>query len=539
MKRIAFIVVALALAVVSGLGLFLYMRGQEQRAGNDIEALQRLDQDARITAVMDQLRASAGVGRIAIVNVSVVNPLVGVIAPAQTVIVDGETIEWVGPAAQAPALVGATVIDGGGRFLSPGLVDMHVHTEHMSQHVLRLAAGVTSVRDMDGFPWLLRTRDAIDSGAMIGAATYVAGTIIADQPLFGYAVVVDTPEAARQVVRNQAACGYSFIKIHNSLTEPLFDAVADEAHRLDLDLVGHVPHDITLRHAVQSGHMRTLEHLKGFLIDQTLLPSDEPYAPALEGAEVWIAPTLYARQDRAHGNEARQLAADPRQRYNPRARREEWLASVPAEGSEAAMLHDRLIETQAIIMARLLPLNPRWLVGTDAAGYMFNIAGFAVHDEMELLQESGLTPAQVVRAATSEPAVAMRRSGEFGTIAPGMRADLVLLGANPLEDVGAYRTNGGVMSRGRWYDRTALDAALEAIAAIYDEPLRDSVDLAALDNLASEAEARAVAGYIFEDSVLAGAAAAAERNGRTAAARTLRALMSAPASGVCAVNTPS
>lgn len=539
MKRIVLVVVALALIVASGFGLNLYLRWQEQRTVNDIEAVQRLDQDVRITAVMDQLRASAGEGRIAIVNVSVVDPVAGAIKPAQTVIVNGETIEWLGPAAQAPPLMGATAIDGVGRFLSPGLVDMHVHTEHMSQHVLRLAAGVTSVRDMDGFPWLLRTRDAMNSGAMIGAATYVAGTIIADQPLFGYAVVGDTPEAARQAVRNQAECGYSFIKVHNSLAEPLFDAVADEAHRLGLDLVGHVPHDITLQHAIQSGHMRTLEHLKGFLIDQTLLPSDEPYAPALEGAEVWIAPTLYTRLDRAHGNEARQLAADPRQRYNPRARREGWLASMPAEGSEAAMLHDRLIETQANVMARLLPLNPRWLVGTDAAGYMFNIAGFAVHDEMKLLQESGLTPSQVVRAATIEPAVAMRRAAEFGTIAPGMRADLVLLSANPLEDVSAYQTNEGVMARGRWYDRAALDAALEAVTAIYDEPLRGTVAPAALDALASGAEARAAAGYVFEDSALTAAAAAAERNGRTPAAQSLRALVSASTSGVCAVNAPS
>ncbi len=538
MKRALAPWVGLTLVVMIGLGVARNVRVQRHWAAADLAAIQRLDQDVRLAAVMDELRLAADEGALAFVNVDVVDSAAGAVLRGQTVIVRGDRIYWVGPRGQAPDLAGVTVIDGAGRYLSPGLTDMHVHTEQMGQHLLRLAAGVTTVRDMDGFPWLLRTRDAIEGGAMIGATSYVAGTIIADQSLSGYAVVVGTPEEARQVVRNQAECGYSFIKIHNSLSQPLFDAVADEARRWKLDLVGHVPHEISLLHAVQSGHMRTLEHLKGFLMDRTLLPSDEPYAPALEGAEVWLTPSLYTNIDRAHGEEARRLAADPRQRYNPRARREDWLANLPAEGSTDATLHDRKIETARIVMARLLPLHPRWLLGTDAAGYSFNVAGFAAIDEMLMLRAHGLSDAEIVRAATSEPAVAIRREEEFGRIAPGQRADLVLLSANPLADVGAYQANLGVMARGRWYDRAGLDAALDGVARIYDEPLLQSIEPMAAEALVNRAQVCARSGHVLEDMALDAAADALARHGAADGARTLRGLLSAPASGVCAVETP-
>lgn len=537
MKRVLLIFLAVALVVALGLAALFYMRGQRPPAAADVEAIERLDQDVRMTAVMHDLRTAAGEGRYAIVNVNLVDPEAGAVVWAQTVITNGEGIEWVGPAAQAPPLAGATVIDGAGRYLSPGLTDMHVHTEHMSQHMLRLAAGVTGVRDMDGFPWLLRTRDAINSGAMIGATTYVSGTIIADQPLYGYAVVVSTPEEARQVVRDQAQCGYSFVKVHNSLAEPLFDAVADEAQRVNLDLVGHVPHDISLAHAIQSGHMRTIEHLKGFLIDQTLLPSDEAYAPALVDAEVWLTPTLYTRLGRAHGAIVEALMADPRQRYAPRARRESWQESIPAEESQDAQLYDRFVETQRIVMSRLLPLHPRWLVGTDAAGYAFNLAGFAMHDEMDLLHAAGLSSAETIRAATTAAAQAMRIPHEFGRIALEQRADFVLLANNPIADIGAYRSNLGVMARGRWYIRARLDAALDAIAGIYAEPALQLTPEGA-QSLADNAAAAVAAGYVLEDSAVTAAADAMITLGHPAAAQRLRAL-APPAEGVCAAETPN
>src|ERR1700741_1211101 len=143
---------------------------------------------------------------------------------------------------------------------------MHVHTESLAEQLLRLAVGETSVRDMDGFPWMLKLRRAIESGRLLAPTPYLAGTIITSSPLSGYSVVVNTEDEARVTVRKEAACGYDFIKVHNILQQPLFDAVANEAQLVGMDLVGHIPHDISIDPALHIGHMRTVEHLKGFLV---------------------------------------------------------------------------------------------------------------------------------------------------------------------------------------------------------------------------------------------------------------------------------
>lgn len=504
----------------------------------DYGALHRIDRDVRLIDVLDRLKGQSQRGTVVFADVSVVDPIEARAVAHQSVVVRDGRVDWVGSSAEMPVVADAFVIECHGKYLSPGLADMHVHTMGVGEHILRLAAGVTTVREMDGFPWLLRLRDSIAQDRTLGATVYVAGTIIADRPLSGYAVVVATQDEARQAVRNQGACGYSFIKVHNNLAQPLFDAVADEARRAGLDLVGHVPHDISLAHAIQAGGMRTLEHLKGFLIDQTLLPSTEDFATALAGAEVWITPTLYTRRDFEYGDEARRLAADSRMRFVPRADREAWTKNLPAAGSARAHLGDTYRSTQAKVMARLLPLRPHWLAGTDAAGYAFNIAGFALLDELQLLHEAGVPVADVIRAATTEAAAAMHQS-DFGRITPGMRADLVLLKANPLEDLAAYQRNAGVMARGRWFDGSALDAALDALATIYAEPEPTRIDGAMAAKLARDAELRAESGHVFESAAVVAASNALKNAGHNDAARRLASLAAIPVSGPCAAVWPN
>lgn len=531
----------LRLAGALGFALFCLasFRAPERLSADDAAAIDRVRQDVAIGPVVDRLRSEAWFGAISIDRVALIDPLAGQAYPDRTVIVRAGKIAWIGRFREAPRAPGAVHIDGRGRFLSPGLVDMHVHTTGSGQHLLRLAAGVTAVRDMDGFPWMLRLRSAIAEGRMIGATEYVAGTIIADHPLFGYAVVVRSPEEARAAVRDQAACGYSFIKVHNRLAEPLFDAVAAEARRLGLDLVGHVPHNISLRHAIGEGRLRTAEHLKGFLSDRTLLPSDEDYGPAISGSEFWITPTFYTRRDRSYGAEAQRLISDPRMRYVPRARRESWMSSLPIAGSQEAFLHDRLIATDKVVMRRLLPLRPRWLAGTDAAGYPFNIAGFALHDELVLMREAGLSNAEVVRAATSEPAAAMRAEREFGRIGPGLRADLVLLAANPLADLNAYRRPEAVIARGRLFGRAVLDRALDALAEIYDRRPAETISARAARSLVRAVAERTRRGDVLESEALLAAAAALKRAGYPGEARSLESAAQIPASGPCVAVRPS
>jgi hypothetical protein len=499
---------------------------------------QGLEQDTRITPILDDLRAAGRRGFIAITNARIVDPESASVIEDQVILVRGERIVWTGPSALAPDFTGALVIDAAGSFVAPGIADMHVHTTRMGQHVLRLAAGVTTVRDMVGAPWMQRMRDAIAADRMIGSTVYVMGTILADRPLYGYAIVVRTEAEARAAVRQQAACGYRAIKIHNNLALPLMNAIADEARHVGLDLIGHVPHDTPIEHAVQSSGMRTLEHLKGFLNDRNFLPSEEDFAVALRDADVWITPTFYTRLDRAYGEEAMARAADPRLRFAPREHRERSLDNVPAAGSRDQFMYDRKENTISIIMPRLLRVNPRWLVGTDAAGYPFNIAGFAAHDEMLMMREEGIADPAIVRAASFEAAAALHEEREFGAVRAGQRADLVLLAANPLQDVAAYANNRGVMARGRWYDRAALDAALERLAAIYDEPLVSSFTQRHANALAAAVERETREGFIFDARAVREAAQELDAVGHTRAAQRLRAIAAIGADGVCATEQP-
>lgn len=522
---------ALALAVLLPLDI---AEGQQPPP---LAGVIRIQQDVEIAGALTRLIELASADTIAISNVSIVDPVAGAILPGRNVLIRNGVIEWTGPAAEAPAVRSATIVDGTGRFLSPGLADMHVHTLGMGEHLLRLAAGVTTVRDMDGFPWMLALRDSIASGRMAGATEYVAGTIIADRPLEGYAVVVRTPDAARAAVRDQAACGYAFVKVHNNLSLPLFDAVADEARRLGLDLVGHVPHDISLLHALRDGGMRTIEHLKGFLNDRNLLPSDEDYRPALAGADTWITPTFYTLIDRAHGEEVETRLNDPRMRFVPRTTRESWRGSAAEPGSTEAMLHDRFVATQREVVRRLLPLSPRWLAGTDTAGYRFNIAGFALHDEMAMMRDLGIPVTDVIRAATSEPARAMHEEGRFGRIVPGARADLVLLAGNPFADLDAYRSPLGVMARGRWYDRAALDSALALLVQSYGRPPTVRIGRRSARRLAGQVEAWRRQGLVFDSAALQMAARELQAAGHSAAAARLLA-SAVPETGPCRAERP-
>jgi len=436
----------------------------------DRAALHWIRQEVEIAAILDDLSRRAVGGFVVFKDVSIIDPRRGTTVPAQTVVVRDSKIAWIGDSTAAPDVAGATVVEGKGSFLSPGLVDMHVHTVSLAEQLLRLAAGNTAVRDMDGFPWMLELRRAIEGRQLLAPTEYIAGTIIASHPLDGYAVVVRTEGEARLTVRKEAACGYDFIKVHNLLRLPLFDAVADETRRAGLDLVGHVPHDISIDHAVHAAGMRTLEHLKGFINDRDLIVSGEDYEKALAGAEVWLTPTFYANTIGRREAAAGKLLSLPEMQYVALRRRMEWAAPSPDDAANDARVQKLLDVALPAAIGRLLPLHPRWLAGTDAAEYPLQVAGFGLLDELLEMEAFGVPIADVIRAATSEPAAALHRANEFGSVTTGMRADLILLGADPARDLGAFRNNRGTMVGGRWLSRSLLDAALVRLAQIQGEP---------------------------------------------------------------------
>lgn len=500
-------------------------------APNDGVALQTLSEEITIAGLLNQLRDRSTAELTVLRNVRIVDPADASVHDNQSVIMNLGGVLWVGDRTQEPAIADARVIDGGGRFASPGLTDMHVHSESTSSDLLNLANGVTTIREMGGFPWLLAARDAVSNDRMVGPTRYVAGTILNYAPLEGYAVIVRDGETARRVVRQQAACGYDFIKVHNVMPARVFDVIASEAQRMDMDLVGHVPHNMTVRYAAEHG-MRTMEHLKGYLNDANLQLGDTDYAVA-NSPNLWFTPTLYAGRGFTTHDQQIQMLRAPAAAYVPRRVRAAWQAMTIAaqDGGFQLNIHAQVLMRQ--ITTQLIAQHAQFLAGTDAAGYPFQTMGFALVDELRLLHEAGLSNADAIRAATTAPAAAMRDGANFGRIARGMRADIVLTDANPLTDLTAYTHNAGIIARGRSYPRAALDHAMSQLAALYAAPPAHADP----DTLAANAETAVAEGIVFNARILEEAAQALRRDGHAAAAERIARLAIAPTSGACAAIT--
>ena len=414
----------------------------------------------------------------------------------QTVVVGNGVIRAIGERLAVPP--GATVVDARGRFLIPGLVDMHVHTNFSdAQYLLDLVNGVTSVREMNGSASLLRQRAAARDNRLLIPNLYVTGQILASRPLGAYAIVVTTPDDARRVVREQHAAGYEAIKVHNVVAHDVYDAICAEARALGIDVVGHIPHGISVARAIACGQ-RTFEHFKGYIDDRTLTLTSEDYVAATRGATVWNTPTFYNYRTHLRGDEAKQLVREaPEMRYVPSRDRAAWL--VVADEPVKPIQHE-VLRLSKKIFTDLRAIGARFLAGTDSGGgYPYHVRGFSLHEELRVMASLGMTGRELLAAATLEPARAMRREVELGTIAPGRRADLVLLRADPIADPAALDAIEGVMVRGIWLPRAALDGILRELATRAEPRLYTRPDLdRALDTLAS-LQAR---GYVLRGHVL-------------------------------------
>ncbi len=387
-------------------------------------------EESRIDRAVYELSAQYKPSKLAIVHTALLSMGSPDLKPNQTVVIDGGKLVAVGPDGQIALPRDAKILDGTGRYLMPGLTDAHVHQEvSSSQHLLHLAMGITTVRDLDGHPWTLAMRERIRHGRLLAPNVYLSGTILNAVPMEWYATVVRTPEEGRQQVRAQRAAGYDFIKVHNVLPLKTYLAIADEARINGLDLVGHIPQGVTVAQAVAAGQ-RTFEHMKGYILDRTLTLSTEDYVTATRGASVWNCPTLYTYVAQLRGQEARQrILTGPEMEYVSPRNRQRWLAIAE---KPADPVQQRVFPLSLQVMRDLLPIQGRFLAGTDSGGgYPLMVPGFALHQEIRLLAGAGLSPIQALESATIEPARAMRREQEFGSIEVGKRADLLLLTRDP------------------------------------------------------------------------------------------------------------
>jgi imidazolonepropionase-like amidohydrolase len=426
---------------------------------------------------------------VAITHVTVIDVEHGTESRDLTVLLDGPRITAVGPAATTLAPSTVRIIDARGKFLIPGLWDMHVHSVvPTGRQLLSLyvANGVTGVRDMGGdFATIKRWRDEIAAGILVGPRVVAAGPYLEghDSPIAH--IEVHTPDDARRAVDSLSALGVDFVKVHSALSRDAFFAAAREARAKHLALAGHLSRNVTVEEAADSGQ-RSLEHLLGFVnvctsAESTSFAGVDPLRRVVfngctsrdQGAVyahlaqvgTWVTPTLATAWEFAvlpkhdvPGDTLSRFISDSLRVYLTQI-----FDAPPALPADGDVLGRRLFAKRRSLVLALHNAGVRLLAGTDAP--MRNVPpGFGLHEELAEFVRSGLMPGAALRAATYEPARYFGALDSLGAIAPGKLADLVLLDADPLADIANAHRIVAVFTRGKVYDRAALDRMLESNA---------------------------------------------------------------------------
>lgn len=418
---------------------------------------------------------------VAFVNVNVIPMDSERVLENQTVIVRDGAIESFGSSDQLEVPAEALIVDGRGKYLMPGLVDMHVHIQFEDDMLLWVANGVTSVRNMWGntgkmlqlgFPDQLALRKQIEQGALFGPTIYTAGPVMEGSPAFHpLAEVFDSPELARESVVWQKAQGYDFIKVYDHLSPEVYQAIIEAARENDILVVGHVPFAVGLDGVLAGGQL-TIEHLTGYIDPDAakfIIPEDQldEYAVKTRDAHVWNTVTLseYPKSRETPEGVERLKNQPGIVYYSPF-----WNLVTPFFYKMSGESHtyagadypQHIAVLNREMVRALHEADAGILLGTDAA-QSYHIPGFSIHEELAMLVEAGLNPYEAIEAGTRNAAEAMGKSDEFGTIEAGKRADLILLDGNPLEDVSNANRISGVMLRGRWLSKSDLGAMLDSL----------------------------------------------------------------------------
>lgn len=426
-------------------------------------------------------------GAVAIVDATVINPRAGTVAEHMTVVVDNGVIVAIQPAA-VPLSAGFRRVDGRGRYLIPGLWDAHVHLSKLGPNALALlvANGVTGVRDMGGnLAELAAWRANIAGGRLVGPRILISGPMLESQSnidrmrqsggveLVGrQRIGVASPEQGRAAVRELADAGVDQIKMRTTPDLETFAAVADEAHRRRLPFAAHA---IATPDQMVAVGLDSVEHYVSMppLALTNLDPEDRRMlfrrmaASGLHFSNTAanIAHLLTPREAGARVLDNAADHSDPLRRYVCGYLIEDWREQL--EEAEGAHL-EALSALLPAFYAELREMHDEGvplLAGTDAA-VMFVYPGFSMHEALSIMvNDAGLSPMETLNIATNGVAAYFDRESEWGGVEPGLSADLVLLDANPLESIANTRRISGVMARGVWFDRAALDELLRGVEA--------------------------------------------------------------------------
>lgn len=425
-------------------------------------------------------------------NVRIIDVETGEIRPNQTVFVKDGKITLVVPSSEANLDGTMNTIIGGGRYLMPGLAEMHAHipgNQNMKlleeTLFLYLSNGVTTIRGMLGQPYHIELKDKVMSGEILGPRIYTSG------PSLNGTSVTST-EQANQMVRDQKAAGYDFMKLHPGLTLENFDQIVKTAKEVGMPYAGHVSIDVGVRHAIESDYA-SIDHVDGYL--EGLVPSTIRVNPNANGFfginfteiadealidelvkltvehNVWIVPTQAMMERWVGPEDPEVLGAEPEMKYMPPNTLNNWIRTkkqvieAPNYSAEQALAFNELRRT---IIKKLHDGGAKFILGSDAP-QVFNVPGFSIQRELEAMTRSGFTPLEAIQAGTINPAEYFGVQGEYGVIKPGASADLIMLQENPLEDINNTRSQLGVMVRGKWMTKAEIYEKLDEIAISYKE----------------------------------------------------------------------
>lgn len=433
-----------------------------------------------------------------ITHVTVIDTETGKELQDRTVIISGDRIAEVKDSREVKPQAGAKVVDGRGKYLIPGLWDMHVHrTEYESTYAMYLVNGVTGVREMAGPPNTHQFRAEMAAKSIDAPHIYFASPIIDGYPPRSRGsdhIIVRNAEEARTVVDEQKQNGADFIKVYDRLSRESYFAITDEARRKNIPVVGHVPFVVTAAEASAAGQ-KSIEHVHAVPLacssreeelraDLVTAPNswkiwNPIYLKAYETYSddkchrlveefhqngTWLTPTLVVFRSAAFSNDP-QFRNDNRLRYfggQLRSSLEKHFIAERTNFDAADFAIEReLLNRRKWLVGTLFRAGVPMLAGTDTP-LPFCFPGFALHDELALMVESGVTPLGALQAATRNPAMFLDATDKYGSVTPGKIADLVLLDADPLQDIHNTTKIAEVFLSGKEFDRAALDRMLRS-----------------------------------------------------------------------------
>tara|TARA_R110002126_G_scaffold1440_2_gene8266 strand:- start:2097 stop:3485 length:1389 start_codon:yes stop_codon:yes gene_type:complete len=419
----------------------------------------------------------------AFTHVNVIPMTSEVVLEDQTVVISNGIISSISPSDNVKLGDEVTVIDGTGKFLLPGLAEMHGHVppvdppsnaprymdmEYVENTLfLYTAAGVTTVRGMLGWPNQLELKNKVASGELIGPNLYLAG------PSFNGNSIHSVEEASEKVIQQKKE-GWDLLKIHPGLTLDEYDAVANTANEVGITFGGHIPSDVGIIHAIEMGQ-ETIDHMDGYVA----------YLNDFEGAEldtkihelieltkqnnVWVIPTQALWETIIGVADYEAMQSYDELKYIPKNLVSGYNSWTKRLLDKSNFNLEKAKEHAALRMRLLSEMNKsgvKILMGTDAP-QLYSVPGFSIHRELKLMSKAGMSPYDILVTGTRNVGAYFSTRANFGIIAIDKRADLILVDNNPLEDISNLQQISGVMVSGKWMPKSFINEKLASIEASY------------------------------------------------------------------------